>query len=240
MNINRIFIIGDSFCDAHWHEYDDFDWKQTDTHHIKWNQWLQWEYPNVEIINDAFGSRDLQTIIDNWIKLLPILKPTDFLIICVPFYLRQRVPLRPDDYMIKEWSGGEIINRFVTHHSWYTTDSQKIYVDNDKSVEKSTLDEYVKFFEGLMMCSAPQENYSEVIDSLYQVTNSKKYIFSWDNLTPKPNCLEDKEDLTKKMGMWTTQDSLYQESNGNLGQKGDLHWDYRTEKRFFEHINKML
>jgi hypothetical protein len=240
MNTNRIFILGDSFCDTHWQDYNNFDWVDTDTHHIKWNQWLKWEYPSIEIINDAAGSRDLQTIIDNWIKFLPKLKSDDFLIICVPFYLRQRVPLRPDDYMIKDWSEGTVINRFVTHHSWYTSDSQKIYVDNNAIIEKKEMDHHIKFFENLMACHAPQENYTEVIESLYAITPSKKYLFSWDTPNPKPFCLDDKNDLTEKLGMWTTLANLYDETNGKLGHKGDFHWDYRTEKRFFEHIKNMI
>ena len=237
MNINRIFIIGDSFCDYHEHNKEDFE--NEDNPHIKWNQWLSWEYPNVEIVNDAFGSRDLQTIIDNWTKLIPQLKSNDFLILCIPSYFRQRVPLRKEDWQNKQWSGGDIINRFVTHHSWYTTDSQHIYVGDDV-VTKIHLDEQIQFFESLNACKAVSNNYTELINALYDITPCKKYLFSWDDLNPSSEYIDTKSILREKMGMWTTQNKLYEETNGKFGSKGDFHWDYRTEKTFFELIKKII
>ena len=238
MNINRIFIIGDSFCDFNPHQRNDFDNEKYP--HIEWNQWLTWEYPNIEIINDAFGSRDLQTILDNWIKLLPQLTSTDFLILCIPSYFRQRVPLREADWLITDWSGGEIKNRFVTHHSWYTTDSQKIYVDTNFPIERDELDTYINFFETLNSCKSLSENYTEVINSLYDITPCKKYLFSWEELNPTSEYVDTKSILKEKIGMWTTQDDLYKETNGEHGFKSDFHWDYRTEKSFFEFIKNKI
>ena len=40
--------------------------------------------------------------------------------------------------------------------------------------------------------------------------------------------------------MWTTQDDLYKETNGEHGFKSDFHWDYRTEKSFFEFIKNKI
>lgn len=237
MNINRIFIIGDSFCDFHPHHRNDFDNEKYP--HIKWNQWLTWEYPNIEIINDAFGSRDLQTIIDNWIKLLPQLKSDDFLILCIPSYFRQRVPLSVSDWQKKDWSGGTITNRFITHHSWYTTESEKIYL-GEEIIEKDNLTHYISFFEALMASKSVSNNYVELIDSLHNITPCKKYLFSWDNLNPSSKHIDTKSILKEKMGMWTTLDMLYTQTDGKYGNKNDFHWDYRTEKRFFEIIKDII
>ncbi len=236
MNINRIFIIGDSFCDFLPTPKKDYTKEEI----IKWNQWLTWEYPSIEIINDAFGSRDLQTILDNWIKLIPKLKSDDFLILCIPSYFRQRVPLREEDWMLNDWSSGQIKNRFVTHHSWYMTDSQKIYVDNNFAIERDELDTYINFFETLNTCKSTVENYVEVINSLYDITPCKKYLFSWDELNPSSEYIDTKSILKEKIGMWITQHELYEETNGEMGIQGDFHWDYRTEKRFFEFIKNIL
>jgi hypothetical protein len=237
MSINRIFIIGDSFCD--FHPNNKLDFEEKSDLHIKWNQWLTWEYPNIEVINDAFVSRDVQTILDNWIKLIPHLKEDDFLILCIPSYFRQRVPLAFKDWQRNEWSGGNITNRFVTHHSWYTTDSEKLYI-GDEIVEKNVVDTHMQFFEMLNHSKSVSSNYKELIDSLYKITPSNKYLFSWDDLSPTSDYIDTKTILTNKMEMWTTLDDLYNETNGKYGYKGDLHWDYKTEKQFFKLIKKII
>lgn len=224
---NKLFILGDSFC--------------THICHINGigHIWVDKIKPhfsdNYEIVVSAYSSRDVQTIIDNWIKLLPTLTKDDIIIICIPFYTRIRVPLNKDDYMITEWSGGEIVNRFVTHHSWYLTDSQHLYI-NDEKILKSDLDERINFFETLYYENeSVEKNYNEVIESLYKLTPSKKYIFSWDDMKYQTNIIEYKKQLTEKIG-WTTRDELYKETNGHFGLIGDSHWDYRTQENFAKYI----
>lgn len=237
MNINRIFIIGDSFC--HFLPTSKSFYQNSKNATIKWNQWLTWEYPNIEIVNDSYVSRDLQTIIDNWIKIIPQLNTKDFLILGIPSYFRQRVPLSMKDWQKNSWSKGKITNRFVTHHSWYTTESEKIYVGNSE-ITKDELNYYIGFFETLMASNSVAYNYIELIDSLYNITPCKKYLFSWDDLDPSSKYIDTKSILTKKLGMWTTESDLYNQSNGEYGIKDDFHWDYRTERRFFEFIKNKI
>lgn len=224
---NKLFILGDSFC-YHSDRINGID-------HLWVNKIKPYFSDNYEIVVSAFSSRDAQTIIDNWIKILPKLTKDDIIIICIPFYIRIRVPLSKDDYMITEWSDGEIINRFVTHHSWYSTDSQHLYI-NDEKILKSDLDERINFFERLYYENeAVEKNYNELIESLYKLTPSKKYIFSWDDMKYQTNIIEYKKQLTEKIG-WTTRDQLYKETDGQFGNMYDFHWDYRTHENFAKYI----
>ena len=57
--INRIFIIGDSFCDGVFHPKQEpnsnIGIKEEEAH---WVNHVDWYYKDTEVINDAFGSRD--------------------------------------------------------------------------------------------------------------------------------------------------------------------------------------
>jgi hypothetical protein len=228
---NKLIILGDSFCaenamSADINELQNYFWvndlkKKFETTH--------------ELILDSKPSRDIQTIIDNWIKLIKYINKDDILIIGVPFFLRIRVPLANKDFEIKNYDEFSIINRFVTHHSWYKTDSQKLYIGGEV-IEKKDLDSHVKFLEALYFNNeGVEQNYNEVMKSLYDLTNCRKYFFSWDNMKNRLEEIEYKDDLTKKLG-WSTQHDLWVDSNGKFGRKDDLHWDYRFQKKFANYI----
>ena len=85
------------------------------------------------------------------------------------------------------------------------------------------------------MCESVEENYTEVIESLYKITPCKKYIFSWDDMKHKTDIIEYKKDITEKLG-WSTLDDLYKETNGEAGREYDFHWDYKFEKIFADYI----
>jgi hypothetical protein len=234
---NKLIILGDSFCTG-------FTIHRTMTGDINdiqnyfWVNDLQKHYENThELILDSYPSRDIQTIIDNWIKLIKHINKEDILIVGVPFFSRIRVPLATKDFQIKDYDIDDfsIINRFVTHHSWYKTDSEKLYL-GDSVVEKKDLDFHVTFLEQLYFNSeGVEQNYNEVIKSLYDLTNCKKYFFSWDNMKNRLEEIEYKDDLTKKLG-WTTLDDLYNDTDGKFGRKGDFHWDYRFQKKFANYL----
>jgi hypothetical protein len=230
MKKNKIYVLGDSFChDGHLHLDKFYFWVKMLSDFFK---------EDYEIINDSYPSRDVQTIIDNWIKLIKHIKEDDILIICIPFFTRIRVPLDEKDFMIKNYNDFEIIHRFVTHHSWYYTENQKIYM-NDTVLEKKELDSIISPLERIYFNSkAVEQNYNEVIKSLYDITNCRKYIFSWDDMNNTIDEIEYKSDLTKKIG-WTILSDLYKKTNGKYGIDGDFHWDYVTHENFGNYlINK--
>jgi hypothetical protein len=228
---NKIYILGDSFCSP-----STLPIKNKSQSNYFWAREFYKSFEKThELVLDAMPSRDVQTIIDNWIKLLKHIKKDDILIVCIPFFIRIRVPLHSKDFMVNKYDDLEIINRFVTHHSWYTSDDEKIYAGRD-IVEKEDLDVHIQFFEQIFFESeAVEQNYNEVIQSLYDLTNCNKYLFSWDTMKNKIDEIEYKDDLTKKIG-WSTLADLYQETNGKEGIEGDFHWDYKFQKKFTNYL----
>ena len=118
--IKRIFIIGDSFCDGVLHPKETPETFKLGIPGIKeeeahWVNHVDWYYKDAEVINDAFGSRDHQSMIDYWIKLFPILTENDRVIIGLPDTQRQRIPIQDEkDYRKLKWSGGVCNNMFLT------------------------------------------------------------------------------------------------------------------------------
>jgi len=230
---NKLYISGDSFSMPRNYVYpgpqsgdfyfwaEDFSDYYKDTH---------------DLILDSQGSRDVQTIIDHWIKMIPHLKSDDILIICIPCFFRIRVPLQENRYKTVKWDEGQLTNRFTTHHSWYKTSTNVIYLNN-QPITKKELDKTTRFLEDMYLNNTSVEiNYNEIIESLYNLTPcSKKYIFSWDNMKNQTSVIEYKNDITEKLG-WSTRADLYKETNGEAGADGDIHWDYRFEKIFADYL----
>lgn len=224
MKKNKIYILGDSFC----HSYTNNDefWPNRLVKSLK-NEY--------ELVVNSFPSRDVQTIIDNWIKLLKHIDKNDILIVCIPFFIRLRVPLDKKNWMETKWDGGTLMDRFVTHHSWYQSDSQIIYV-NGGPISKEKLNEKVTFFEAMFFDNeSVHKNYNEVIESLDKITNCKKYIFSWDDMKYKTDVIEYKSDITNKIG-WHTMHDVYVETNGLRGIYWDFHWSFEFQKTFAEYL----
>lgn len=227
---NKFFILGDSFCyGGHIHKEREYFFAND----------LRKEFKDThEVIVDAYPSRDVQTIIDNWIKLIPHLTKDDILVVAIPFFTRIRVPLAAKDYMMTEWSDGELETRFVTHHSWYHAENQSLYI-NGIDVSKEELDKKIEFLEQMYFeHDGVEKNYNEVIKSLYDITNCSKYLFSWDNMKNQIPEIEYKDEITKKIGSWTTIRDVYLETNGEYGIEHDFHWDYRFHPKFSKYLTE--
>jgi len=245
--INRIFIIGDSFCDGILHPKS----KNLPIENMHWVNYVDYHYEDTEIINDALGSRDIQSIIDYWIKLLPLLTENDRLIIGFPYLSRQRIPIENEkNYRLIPWSGGVCRNMFLTRQWWtafnvFKTTAAHNYSDRTQKIwTEEKIDDIIEFLEIMNSTTTVAINYKEVIESLHKITPCKSYLFSWFDYSlhniPKANQIEDKNDITNNIGIWTTNEMLYEETNGEKGNKNDFHWDYRTMKEFGNYvINKI-
>lgn len=234
--IDRIFIIGDSFCDGVMHTLD----RKPPYKQMHWVNYVDYHYKDTEVINDAFGSRDLQSMIDYWIKLFPILTENDRVIIGFSDAQRQRIPIEDEkDYRKLEWSGGVCKNMFLTRQWWSayqdfkTTSASNAFSEND-------MDKMLDFLEVMNQSKTTSQNYKEVIESLYKVAPCKTYLFSWQDYhqynLPKAYCVEDRADLTGKLGGWTTMHQLAEETDGEEGLEHDQHWDYRTMESFGNYV----
>lgn len=224
---NKIYVLGDSFC---------FGGYTVDgIEHFWVKNLIDYFKDTHELINISFPSRDVQSILDNWLKLINVFTPDDILIICIPFFVRVRVPLVSKNWMVSEIDSKEIVNRFVTHHSWYFNENEQIYI-NDELIDKKDLDVHVNFFERMYYNNPAVElNYNELITSLYDLTKCRKYLFSWDDMNTKIPHIEYKSDLDNLLG-WSTLHDLFIKTNGKDGKEGDFHWDSEFHEKMANYL----
>lgn len=225
---NKFFIFGDSFC----YGGDEYNGKE-----YFFVEYLKDEFKDThEVILDAYPSRDVQTIIDNWIKVIPTLTEDDILIVCIPYFVRIRVPLDEKYYNTTEWSDGKLETRFITHHSWYHAEGQTLYI-NGNEISKKEFTKKMSFLEHMyFQHEGVEKNYNEVLKSLYKLSNCNKYMFSWDNMKNTIPEIEYKDDIINKIGKWTTRHDIAIETDGKNGLEGDFHWDYRFHLKFSKYM----
>jgi hypothetical protein len=232
--MNKIIIIGDSFCGK-------MDWVRPQPNESKsfWPEVLKDKLVDYEVIVDSYPSRDIQTIIENWIRLIKHLKENDFLIICLPYFRRTRLPLDENHYTQSKIDEDTLYTRFVGTPS---------YNNDYTSLEFWGKDNTWKYFENKLSHQeiintsiSNQKTTLEVIESLIELTKSKTYVFSWDYMDIKSSKIEDKDTLISNIGFWETHQDVYQLTNGQFGLEGDFHWSYRMNLYFGNYlINKLI
>jgi hypothetical protein len=223
--INNLYVIGYSFC------RDSFYVKPK--HKEEKSFWALdlSKKLNVKLLCDGEPSRDLQTILDNWIKIIKDIKKEDYLVICVPFFKRTRLPLSKNYYRITELN---YVNRFVGTASYNNLDVELEFYGN--SYNWKELEEMLTTQEVINSTASSQLNYVEIIESLYYLTNGKKFIFSWDNMDIKSYIIEDKNKLEKNIGIWETHRDVFYETYGECGMESDIHWSYRMNNLFSDYV----
>tara|TARA_B100001939_G_C16814496_1_gene561447 strand:+ start:152 stop:904 length:753 start_codon:yes stop_codon:yes gene_type:complete len=241
---DRIILIGDSFTA----NASDFK-KNESEQEVFFIKELN-KFFNRKIMNYSQESRDIQTIFDIWIKILPKIRENDFLIVCVPYYSRWRFPLS------KRKQYNEPHNPYNIDVNYYDDEDfvkirhigqNNAWSDNSRNIEgfgdfiDDTIDgirERYIFNEFFHSSEASSMNNKEIIESLLNLSKCKTFIFSWTRFKDgfKPKGLYDKTDLEKELGYWGTQHDVYNKTNGKYGYRGDLHWDEHTHKKLGEYL----
>ena len=195
---------------------------------------LQRMFPDIDVINDGDPSRDAQTILDHWIKVIPELRSDDYLIVVFPALGRTRLPLVKKDRDDIIVGNIKLVNRFKGTDSY---DNEEIELFGD-SYDR-------KYFKNILIpqmtinaSKASEDNFMEIVESLSKLTICKKYIFSWTEIDRLNIPLDDKQALVRKMGKWITLHSEFVQSEGKKGSNGDLHWASETHIAFSNFISK--
>lgn len=234
--MNKVVTIGDSFCTS----FDGYKPRPNEEKYF-WVSELQKLMPSYNFITDGQPSRDIQTVIDHWIKCIPKMNQDDYLIICLPVFKRTRLPLQEDCFM-KVWNDENrsvfLEGKFVGTNSYeYFMHKLEFWGNEYKRIHFIDNLEYQEIING---SKANQLNQLEIIGSLVQITKCNLYIFSWDNFEYKSTYIEDREILEKKVGKWETHSDVHTETNGEYGQLGDCHWSFTYNKLFAEYVYKKI
>lgn len=227
-----LYIIGDSFCRSHYvkplHDQEECFWVSD----------LEKKISDYNIFCDGEPSRDVQTIIDTWIRLLKYVENDDIIIVCLPFFRRTRLPLNEKDYIKKYFKEFAIYTRFVGTPSYHNQHVSLEFWDQ-KYDSKYFLDK-LSNQEIINTSKANQLNTIEIVESLIKISKIKTYIFTWDVMDFKTEFIEDKNDITKKIGFWETHYDVHQQTDGKFGAHGDFHWSHKMNKGFSDYVYKKL
>jgi hypothetical protein len=226
--MERIFIIGDSFVTTN-------DYAKGYTPDCYWVEILK--SFGMKISVDGAPSRDVQTIIDNWIKLLPHLTEKDYLIVSIPHFRRTRIPVEQKFWDFGSHWGINFVNRFRGTNSY---DSRTEIEFWGNSMDRN---EFIKMLEPQEIINSSfssKINYIEIISALKDITRGRSYIFSWDYLEYKSPAIEDRTDLESQIGEWTTLGDDWKRSGGELGFEGDFHWGFEMNRKFATFIKDKI
>lgn len=227
--MNKLLIIGDSFCRK-------MDWVEPQPNETKnfWVDVLKDTLVDYEVIIDSFPSRDVQTIIENWIRAIKHLNSVDFLIICLPYFSRTRLPLIEQDYTNSEIGEYKLHTRFVGTPS-FNNDYTSLEFWGQKYSWKY-FENQLSHQEIINTSISNQQTSIEVIETLIELTKCKTYVFSWDDMDIKSPNIEDKNILKSNIGFWETHQDVFLSTEGKFGFEGDFHWSYKMNLHFGNYL----
>lgn len=224
--MKKLIIIGDSFALG----FTDLKYCNLDSDYLI----KPFKDLGYEIHIDGQPSRDVQTIIDTWIKYLPLVNENDVFIILLPFFGRTRLPL---SNVIKKGDEFKIPNYFIGTKSYHKNIKLDFW-SND--FEPEYFYKKMEMQEMINSSYSSKKNYLEIIDSLYKITKSKKIILSWVNIEIDNDFIFDKNKITEQIGFWETLGDQYKKTNGQQGVENDLHWSVDMYKKIIEFIKNNL
>jgi hypothetical protein len=220
---NRLFIIGDSFATPS----NDGSF---------YGKILREEFPEIEVSWGGQGSRDVQSIIDDWIKLLPHLTENDYLIVAIPVFFRTRLPLSEDNWGDIGLTGMNLIKRFVGTQSYKEGTDLEFF---GRTFNGSYLESITNNQSIINSTKASEINFFEVIDALRKITKAKNYAFSWAEFERPPKPFDDYAELKRKIGIWRTmRDDFLEFGSKYINAEHDRHWQNDTHKAFANMIIK--
>jgi len=209
--MSNLVIIGDSFS------FGNLNSNNKQCNSITWMELVSQNFKNHKLLLHAWPGRDVQTIIDAWIKLIPKLKEDDILVIGFPIIQRWRTPMDMDKWQTDDNGNIQLINRFTTDYTKFT-DSD----GNDYEVPIQVMHNHAAF----------RHNFIEIVKSLIELTPCHKYIWSWYDWMG-PDVGHPKSDITKQIG-WETHHDEYIKTNGVCGVKHDYHFSTDMHIKFSE------
>lgn len=234
---NNFWVFGDSFCDNRWD--------------VSVGRYLQTKYSSHSIThfyNYAASSMDTQTIIDNWIKLLPHMNEADVIVVCVSDISRTRYPNKTEflhtlPHQPNPYNAPEINSYFryapVGYDPSVDAHSHKLDVPFYNSKEFA---QFAKLENTILSTKSYNDSKVDIIEALYKLTPChKKFIYTWtDDDILKSENIHSKEWITENImnGSWETQHSDWVKTNGKTGHENDLHLSDGCDKLMAEYFIK--
>lgn len=241
----KIWIIGDSFTMIDEGRYGKNSWPELCIKHFNGKAHYL----------SSVGSRDIQTVFDIFLENLYRIKSDDFVILMLPTLTRFRLPLANPFVNVSKSN---------IHHDFYNTNSmiggvQYVAHATGEAMKNSRHELEWPLNEIDPMVFQPSENpKTPNLANIMQIINSSKafannwnlilksiqsYVpfkllyYSWENELDK-SIVNTKDVITNDLGIWETLQDVYNNTNGERGDRGDGHWSEVMNIKFAEHIIK--
>jgi len=230
--MNKLIVLGDSFCMKCIENIK----TRLNEENCFWGDLVKKELKdNFEVIIDAQPSRDANTILENWIKVISNLTENDFLIVCFPSLTRTRLPFDKTDYKILQSSDEKIkiVNRFYGTASYDNSYQHLEYWGNQYNWRH--FEENLKYQEMINGSLANELNFLDLIEGLSKITKCNKYIFTWDEFGQTSNYIRNKYKVKEDVGLFESFNDVFLETNGECGAN-DFHWSFKMNKIFGKFI----
>jgi hypothetical protein len=226
---NKILFIGDSWVDS-------FKFGHHLDKNVPSSAFDFWNKNGFSPLFFGSSSRDVQTILDLWIKSIPYLSTDDLLVIILPFFGRTRLPNNEYGDFNETKNIPHFKNYFIGTNS-YNQKSNVLEIwgnqyEHDYFIKKLETQELINSSNASIL------NFTEIIDSLYKITPCKKIVHCWDYKKIDSNIIIYREEMTELLGMWETNGMVYERTNGEFGSQGDFHWSHDMDMKFMNFLLK--
>jgi hypothetical protein len=242
--MNCLHVIGDSFAGpagyVSGYNYDTDYWVNVLSQHMN----------NIQTNINYAPSRDFQSVIDEWTKLLPYINKSDYLVIIFPTMVRTRLPLDSNEWVTYNYISKNILDNNCDYKTTTRFIGTKSFNPNFHSLEfwgkTYTYEHYVnnlQYQEIINSSEASKYSYLDIIDSLVKMTKCKLYMCTWDSLEYTESykfLIEDRTKLEYNIKTWETFDDVYKNTNGQTGHKEDIHWSGYMNKLVANYIYNKL
>jgi hypothetical protein len=242
----KLWIIGDSFTMIDTGRYGQNSWPELCINNFKGdNHYLS-----------SVASRDIQTIFDIFLENLYRINTDDFVILMLPALTRFRLPLA---------NAFVNVSKSNIHHKSYNTNSmisgvqyaaqmkESDVVGKDRYMLEWPLSEidpmvfqpnedmrYPNLANIMQMVNSSKvfsDNWNSILKSVQSYVPFKLLYYSWENELDS-SIVNTKDVITNQLGIWETLQNVWENTNGNVGDKRDGHWSEDMNIKFAEHIIK--
>lgn len=240
---DALWVLGDSFCTE---ATLPNRWPQNilEYFHTKYESRFVTRYYNY-----AGGSMDTQTIIDNWIKILPYVKENDAIVVCVSDISRTRFPLKPElvhtlPFQPNANKAPELNSYFMYGPVGWDPVNSHIAIDRT-DIPFTNPEDYRDFSrnENYILSTKSYDNSKiDIIEALYKITPChKKFIYTWADFNIlKSDYIHSKDWINENImgGKWESLHEEWLRTNGQSGIKDDGHLSGDCEKMMSDYFMK--
>jgi hypothetical protein len=239
---SKLWIIGDSFTGG------------SPDRHSAWVEITTKKFKGKKHHVSSKGSRDVQTIIDIFLRNLKNIKPEDLVILFLPTIARYRLPRIEPIIDVESNDSLETLEQkkqhleFFSHlkfsHDGKSTLEYPLGLINEtkwdihppSQIKSGKINfTYADVLSLIAGSDAMKNNLNEILFSFKNYFPFELALFSWTDEYDENNVIGKKQ-LTKEIGFWHTLNDEWVHSNGELGQKYDMHFSTKMHKAFGDYV----